>query len=582
MVHFVGAGPGAPDLITRRAAALLQTADCIIYAGSLVNPALLGLAKAGCAIYNSAEMTLEQVLAVMRQMEAEHKTTVWLHTDLVCNGAIREQMDALDADGIAYDDTPVSSFCGAAAALNAEYTLPAVSQTVIITRMEGRTPVPEKEKLASLASHGATMVIFLSIGLIDKVQEALLQGAYTASTPAAVVYKATWPEQKTAVPHCWHPGPKSQRRHYQNGLDRGGGFPWPLLCPQQTVRPRLYHRIPRGDQTVNCAYLAFTAKGLALAQQLAQTCPGSVSRCGLGGVTLAVDRPAVCRGGCPGVCGGGGIALRAIAPHCQSKATDPAVVVLDECGRFAVPLLSGHLGGANDLARRLAAACGAVPVITTATDANGLFAVDEWAKKQNCAVWETPRIKLVSGALLAGKTVRYASPWVIAGTLPAGVAEAEEPSGADFALTMTPQGNALHLIPRIGVLGVGCKRGTTAAQLEAAFAAFCADTNLAPVGITAAASIDLKQNEPGLLEFCRSHGWLVSFYSAAQLRAVPGTFSASRFVQGVTGVDNVCERAAVLASGGTLLLPKYAHTGVTFAAAVRPFAPDWRWKTDEA
>ena len=167
--------------------------------GSLVNPALLGLAKAGCAIYNSAEMTLEQVLAVMRQMEAEHKTTVRLHTGDPClYGAIREQMDALDADGIAYDDTPgVSSFCGAAAALNAEYTLPAVSQTVIITRMEGRTPVPEKEKLASLASHGATMVIFLSIGLIDKVQEALLQGAYTASTPAAVVYKATWPEQKT-------------------------------------------------------------------------------------------------------------------------------------------------------------------------------------------------------------------------------------------------------------------------------------------------------------------------------------------------------------------------------------------------
>ena len=194
MVHFVGAGPGAPDLITQRGAALLQTADCIIYAGSLVNPALLGLAKPDCAIYNSAEMTLEQVLAVMRQMEAAGKTTVRLHTGDPClYGAIREQMDALDADGIPYDDTPgVSSFCGAAAALNAEYTL----QTVIITRMEGRTPVPEREKLASLAAHGSTMVIFLSIGLIDKVQEALLQGAYTPETPAAVVYKASWPEQK--------------------------------------------------------------------------------------------------------------------------------------------------------------------------------------------------------------------------------------------------------------------------------------------------------------------------------------------------------------------------------------------------
>ena len=198
MVHFVGAGPGAPDLITRRGAALLQKADCIIYAGSLVNPALLGLAKADCAIYNSAEMTLEQVLDVMRQMEAAGKITVRLHTGDPClYGAIREQMDVLDAEGIPYDDTPgVSSFCGAAAALNSEYTLPTVSQTVIITRMEGRTPVPEREKLASLAAHGATMVIFLSIGLVNQVQQALLQGAYTASTPVAVVYKATWPEER--------------------------------------------------------------------------------------------------------------------------------------------------------------------------------------------------------------------------------------------------------------------------------------------------------------------------------------------------------------------------------------------------
>jgi len=198
MVHFVGAGPGAPDLITRRGAALLADADCIIYAGSLVNPALLGLAKPGCVLYNSAEMTLEQVLDTIRAAEKAGGTTIRLHTGDPClYGAIREQMDALDADGIPYDDTPgVSSFCGAAAALNAEYTLPSVSQTVIITRMEGRTPVPENEKLQSLATHGATMVIFLSIGLVDQVQQALLQGAYTASTPVAVVYKATWPEER--------------------------------------------------------------------------------------------------------------------------------------------------------------------------------------------------------------------------------------------------------------------------------------------------------------------------------------------------------------------------------------------------
>ena len=198
MIHFVGAGPGAPDLITRRGAALLQAADCIIYAGSLVNPALLGLASEDCAVYNSAEMTLEQVLAVMRQMEAAGRTTVRLHTGDPClYGAIREQMDVLDAQGIAYDVCPgVSSFCGAAAALHAEYTLPDVSQTVILSRMAGRTPVPERESIRKLASHGSTMVLFLSSGMLGKLAEELIAGGYAPETPAAIVYKATWPDER--------------------------------------------------------------------------------------------------------------------------------------------------------------------------------------------------------------------------------------------------------------------------------------------------------------------------------------------------------------------------------------------------
>lgn len=198
MIHFVGAGPGAPDLITLRGAALLEQADCVIYAGSLVNPALLERTKQGCEIHNSAAMTLEQVLAVMEAMEAVGKDTVRLHTgDPSLFGAIREQMDALDARSIPYDDTPgVSSFSGAAAALNAEYTLPGVSQTLIISRMAGRTPVPEGENLAALARHGASLVLFLSSGLLEQVQEELLRGGYGPETPAAIVYKATWPEEK--------------------------------------------------------------------------------------------------------------------------------------------------------------------------------------------------------------------------------------------------------------------------------------------------------------------------------------------------------------------------------------------------
>ena len=179
MVHFVGAGPGAPDLITLRGAERLKKADVVIYAGSLVNPVLLGLCSAQCRIFNSAEMTLEQVLSTMEQAEREQKQT------------------ALKKRGIPYTLTPgVSSFCGAAAAVEGEYTLPGISQTVIITRMAGRTPVPERENIASLAEHGATMVIFLSASLLDGLQEALLQGAYTQQTPAALVYKATWPEEK--------------------------------------------------------------------------------------------------------------------------------------------------------------------------------------------------------------------------------------------------------------------------------------------------------------------------------------------------------------------------------------------------
>ena len=324
------------------------------------------------------------------------------------------------------------------------------------------------------------------------------------------------------------------------------------------------------------AYLAFTAKGEALAHRLAEALPGSVSRCG-GDVTLkgwtaehfAQDEALI-------FVGAVGIAVRAIAPHCRSKAADPAVVAVDEGGNFAVPLLSGHLGGANALARALAKACGAVPVITTATDVNGLFAVDLWAKAQNCAVLEPERIKHVSGALLAGQTARYWSPWPVAGETPAGVKKADAPEAADFALTLTPQGGALHLVPRIGVLGVGCRRGTTAQQLEEAFAAFCAASGLSPAAVCAAASIDLKKDEPGLAEFCKVHGWPITFYPADELRAVPGQFTPSAFVASVTGVDNVCERSAVKASGGMLLLPKTAGGGVTLALAVRPFAPDWR------
>lgn len=197
MIYFIGAGPGATDLITVRGMRLLQKADVVIYAGSLVNPELLDYCRPETTIYNSASMTLEQTVAAMRDAP-EGATVVRLHTGDPClYGAIAEQMRELDKLGLAYEVVPgVSSFCGAAAALRAEYTLPNVSQTVIITRAAGRTPVPERESIRSLAAHQATMVLFLSTSLTEKLQGELLAGGYGETTPAAVVYKATWPEEK--------------------------------------------------------------------------------------------------------------------------------------------------------------------------------------------------------------------------------------------------------------------------------------------------------------------------------------------------------------------------------------------------
>lgn len=201
MVYFIGAGTGAVDLITVRGMRLLEQADVIIYAGSLVNPKLLQYAKKECEIHNSAKLTLKEVLKVMQKAEAEGKTTVRLHTgEPSIYGAVREQMDELDSLGISYESCPGVSACfGAAASLNIEYTLPAISQSLIITRMEGRTKVPEKESIESFAAHQASMAVYLSAGMLEELSERLMAGGYRKETPAALVYKATWPEEEVHI-----------------------------------------------------------------------------------------------------------------------------------------------------------------------------------------------------------------------------------------------------------------------------------------------------------------------------------------------------------------------------------------------
>ena len=245
-----------------------------------------------------------------------------------------------------------------------------------------------------------------------------------------------------------------------------------------------------------------------------------------------------------------GVAVRSIAPFVRDKKTDPAVLCLDERASFVIPLLSGHIGGANALAARLAGALGAAAVITTATDVNGKFAVDAWAAQNGCAIEDFALAKRFAAEILE-HDLPLCSEFPVCPPLPGGVvAAAEGPFGVYIGCrTESPFGVTLRLIPRKLRVGLGCRRGTEQAAIEAAVRQVFRENRLALAAISGVSSIDLKQDEPGLLAACRANCWQARFYSAAQLRAVPGSFTGSRFVASVTGVDNVCERAALYGAG---------------------------------
>lgn len=284
-----------------------------------------------------------------------------------------------------------------------------------------------------------------------------------------------------------------------------------------------------------------------------------------------------------------GIAVRTIAPFLKGKTMDPAVIVLDEKGQFVISLLSGHIGGANELALLVAEGIGAVPVITTASDVNGKIAVDVFAKKNHLAIGSMTAAKKVEAAILRGEKVGVYCKGRIEGNVPPELFLADAGRKADFLIWISeaaptkeqrrqyltdPEGTVLHLIPRSVILGVGCRRGKTAREIsQTAFWAL-EEAGIPSQALAMAASIDLKKEEPGILEFCKNQGIGLETYSAAVLENVEGEFQPSEFVRKTTGVDNVCERAALAAAGagGRLIRKKYAADGVTAALAVR----DWR------
>ena len=294
-----------------------------------------------------------------------------------------------------------------------------------------------------------------------------------------------------------------------------------------------------------------------------------------------------------------GIAVRAIAPHVVSKVKDPAVVVIDEKGNNTISVLSGHLGGGNELTQLVAEITGANPVITTATDVQGVFAIDLWTKKNNCKILRPDRIKVISAALLSGEKVDFVSDYEISGQVPKNVelrvlrgqneGKVENAQGetsfderpnvlVSIDKTRIEQANekCLVAVPQIAYLGVGCRKGTTEHAIEECFEEFMRKSGISADAICLVCSIDLKKDEEGLISFCKKHELEFKTFSAEQLSAVEGEFSGSDFVQKITGVDNVCERSAICGSGGIIVNRKMAKNGVTMAIATAHVNLDWR------
>ncbi len=316
--------------------------------------------------------------------------------------------------------------------------------------------------------------------------------------------------------------------------------------------------------------LAFTEKGLRLAERLKMLLAdnSSAERCPKNDLYHWTEQQFETADALVFV-GAAGIAVRAIAPFVESKTRDPAVLVIDECAEFVIPILSGHIGGANVLAEKIAGLLGARAVITTATDCNNMFAIDSWAAEQGYAICNPERIRQVSARVLAGGSIRLKSSFATA-LDPELAGEIMLTDRPPFDVQISIKTNhyaALHLVPRVLTLGVGCKKRTPATAIHAAFDRLCAELNLEPRAFCQVCSIDLKAQEAGLVDFCRDIQLPLVTFSAKALNDLPGEFTASDFVRQTTGVDNVCERSAVLGSTGTLLVQKRAYNGVTMAVA---------------
>ncbi|MCG3211468.1 MAG: Siroheme synthase [Anaerolineae bacterium] len=603
-IYFIGAGPGDPDLLTLKAQKLIAAADVVLYAGSLVNPAVLAHAPAHAEIHNSAGLSLEQQIEVMASAAAAGKAVARLHTgDPTIYGATLEQMRELDRLAIAYTVVPgVSSAFAATAALKTELTAPNQTQTIIFTRLGGRTAVPEAENLASLAAHRSSMVLFLSTGMIARVVKELTGAGYPADTPVAVVFRASWPDElviRGTLATIAGQLEAAEITHQALIIVS------PVLSAEgrQVADSHLYGAAfaPSARRDAP-AIISLTRAGTGTARRLLAQLPGAVLYAPERFVTAA-DRAA-------GIIGydtsvrqvlqsafaehsaliclmATGIVVRDLAPVLRSKHSDPAVVALDEQGRHAISLLSGHKGGANALAQQVAKALGGLAVLTTASDGQRLPALDLLGREAGWQLERPEQLTAVIAALVNGEAVavyqnagnddwlpdplppnltRYPSLAALAAAAPAAALFITDRIVPARLRAAAPK-SAIYRPPSL-VLGVGCNRGTPAAEILQNVRDALTAAGLSPLSVAAVATIEDKRDEIGLLEMCERQNWPLKIFSRAEIAAIENLPNPSEWAQKALGVAGVAEPAALLAANASeLLLEKQKYPNVTVAVA---------------
>lgn len=647
-VYFIGAGPGAPDLISVRGASILAAADLILYADSLVEASILRWSRnPQVRIERSSGLHLEQILALMVETAQRGGVVARVHSgDPALYGAIHEQMAHLDDLAIPYEIVPgITAAFAAAARLKCELTIPDVVQTVIFTRTAGRTAMPPHEDLRHLAASRASLAIYLSVTRMGQVVADLRAGGYPAETPVAVLHRVTWPDESYVVGTLADITEKVRAAGYtrQALILVSPALDPALKSREGRTTSHLYdktytHRFRRAVSTParpkpngqdasaptsapeagrsSGAVLAVTRAGSQLALRLAQAleaelvvparvappAPGpDIPLTGYTGSVLDEVRRrwSTCRQLV--LVMPTGVAVRAIAPLLADKRTDPAVVCLDEAGRSVIPLVGGHRGGANGLARRLAALTGGHAAITTASDLQGKPALDLLGLEEGWRLEGEEALTPVSAALVNGAPIGlFVEPALADATAPvlaplrglgqvqsvASLAQLEEGlAGQRLAAAVIVshrrlepaarlwQGRVVVYRPPLLVAGIGCRRGVDVAELQEALEAACADAGLALSAVGALATASIKQEEPGLHALAaRLQVPLVVVPEGDLAGLAPEDFSPSA-AQEKFGLPGVAEPCARLVAGGPLLVPKQRYGRCTVAIALRNSPP---------